>query len=120
MFENILIFRTDRIGDLILTCPAIFTIKKYFANSNLTLVTSKKNYIYAINLNIFKRPLFSSLRGSLSKKNSERIRDLLASDAVLEQYRGQPPYITGITLYMLEISTTKKQKTLYMLDVIII
>ena len=55
MFENILMFRTDRIGDLIATCPAILTIKKYFANSNLTLVTSKKNYIYAINLNIFNK-----------------------------------------------------------------
>ena len=55
MFENILIFRTDRIGDLIVTCPAILTIKKYFVNSNLTLVTSKKNYIYAINLNIFNK-----------------------------------------------------------------
>ena len=44
---NILIFRTDRIGDLLLTCPAIKTIKKYFPNSSLDVVTSEKNFEYA-------------------------------------------------------------------------
>jgi len=28
MINNILIFRTDRIGDLLVSCPAIITIKK--------------------------------------------------------------------------------------------
>ena len=51
--ENILIFRTDRVGDLIYTCPAIFTIKQYFKNSQITLITSDKNYDYAKSLNIF-------------------------------------------------------------------
>ena len=50
---NILIFRTDRIGDLIYSCPVIFTIKQYFKNSQITLITSNKNYDYAKSLNIF-------------------------------------------------------------------
>ena len=51
---NILIFRTDRIGDLLLTCPAIITIKKYFPNSKVSIVTSEKNFQYAKNLHIFE------------------------------------------------------------------
>ena len=53
MVKNILIFRTDRIGDLIFSCPTIITIKNYFKNSNISIVTSKKNFEYAKNLNIF-------------------------------------------------------------------
>ena len=51
--SNILIFRTDRIGDLLVSCPAIVTIKKYIKNSKITLVTSKKNHDYAKKLGIF-------------------------------------------------------------------
>ena len=52
---NILIFRTDRIGDLILTIPTILTIKKYFGEIDITLVASEKNYKYAEKLDIFSR-----------------------------------------------------------------
>ena len=50
---NILIFRTDSIGELILTCPVIISIQKYFKKCNTTLIASEKNYNYARNLNIF-------------------------------------------------------------------
>ena len=46
---NILIFRTDRIGDLIFTCPTILTLKEYFKNSNITLMHNRsvsENVIY--------------------------------------------------------------------------
>ena len=52
---NILIFRTDRIGDLIVTCPVIHTIKQYFNESNIILISSEKNYNYAKSLNIFEK-----------------------------------------------------------------
>ena len=52
---NILIFRTDRIGDLILTIPTILTIKKYFSEIDITLIASEKNYKYAENLGIFSQ-----------------------------------------------------------------
>jgi len=47
MINNILIFRTDKIGDLLISCPAIITIKKNLTSSKITLVTSKNNYEYA-------------------------------------------------------------------------
>ena len=52
---NILIFRTDKIGDLIVTIPTILTIKKYFREIDITLVASEKNYKYANTLGIFNQ-----------------------------------------------------------------
>ena len=54
MTNNILVFRTDRIGDLLITCPAIVTIKKHFPNSSITMIASRKNYDYAKGLKIFE------------------------------------------------------------------
>ena len=53
MINKVLIFRTDRIGDLIFTCPTIISIKKYFKECEITLITSSKNYEYAKSLNLF-------------------------------------------------------------------
>ena len=47
MINDVLIFRTDRIGDLLVTCPAILTIKNNIDNCKVTLVTSKSSYDYA-------------------------------------------------------------------------
>ncbi len=47
MTKNILVFRTDRIGDLLLTCPSIKTIKQNFPESELTVIASERNYTYA-------------------------------------------------------------------------
>ena len=55
MNNNILIFRTDRIGDLLVSCPAIVTIKENIIDSEITLITSKKNYEYAKSFNFFHR-----------------------------------------------------------------
>ena len=53
MVNNILIFRTDRIGDLLFTCPAIISIKKHLKDTKITLIASDKNYHYAKSLKIF-------------------------------------------------------------------
>lgn len=53
MSNNVLIFRTDKIGDLLISCPAIITIKKNINDSKITIITSKNNYEYAKNLKIF-------------------------------------------------------------------
>ncbi len=53
MTKNILVFRTDRIGDLLVTCPSIKTIKEYFPDSKLGIVTSKNNFDYAKTFNFF-------------------------------------------------------------------
>ena len=64
---NILIFRTDRIGDLILTCPTIITIKEYFEKSHITLISSYKNHSYAKSLSIFNE-IYQFPKNSLLKK----------------------------------------------------
>ena len=50
---KVLIFRTDRIGDLIVSGPAIYTINKFFKNAEITLISSRKNYLFAKKLDIF-------------------------------------------------------------------
>ena len=55
MINDVLIFRTDRIGDLLVTCPAILTIKNNIDNCKVTLVTSKRTYDYAKSFDIFEK-----------------------------------------------------------------
>ncbi|MDC0232057.1 hypothetical protein OAJ72_02075 [Pelagibacteraceae bacterium] len=82
MINKILIFRTDRIGDLLVTCPAIITIKKYFKESSITIITSNKNYEYAKSLNLFdnvikfpKTNIFNKIKFiyTLRKKNFDYV-----------------------------------------------
>ena len=67
MSKNILIFRTDRIGDLIVSCPPILTIKESLNDTNLTLVASNKNFVYAKSLNLFNEILLFPDTGIFSK-----------------------------------------------------
>ena len=50
--NNYLIFRTDRIGDFLLTLILINSIKRNDPSSHITLVSSKKNYDYIKSFNI--------------------------------------------------------------------
>ena len=45
--KEILIFRTDRVGDLLFSLLFIKIIKKNFPKCRITLITSSKNYEYA-------------------------------------------------------------------------
>ena len=67
MNNNILIFRTDRIGDLLITLPAIFSIKKHLPNYKITLITSQENYEYAKTFNIFSYIYVFPQNGLISK-----------------------------------------------------
>jgi ADP-heptose:LPS heptosyltransferase len=67
MSKNILIFRTDRIGDLIVSCPPILTIKEYLKDSKLTLIASNKNFAYAKNLDLFNEILLFPETGFFNK-----------------------------------------------------
>ena len=67
MSKRILIFRTDRVGDLIVTCPAILSIKEFFIDCEITLITSYKNNVYAKKLNVFKNIIKYPDKGLLSK-----------------------------------------------------
>ena len=67
MTKNILLFRTDRIGDLLLTCPSIKTIKEHFPDSKLSIVTSEKNFSYAKTFAFFDK-VFLFPKKSIFKK----------------------------------------------------
>ena len=67
MIKNILVFRTDRIGDLLLTCPSIKTIKEHFPESKLSIVTSEKNFLYAKTFSFFDK-VYLFPNGGIIKK----------------------------------------------------
>jgi len=44
-----LIFRTDRLGDFIISCPFIISYKNKFPDSNISIVSSEYNSNYIEN-----------------------------------------------------------------------
>ena len=68
MENNYLIFRTDRLGDFLVSAVLIKSIKKNDPSSNITLITSNKNHFYAKNFSyideiiFFKNNFFSKLK----------------------------------------------------------
>jgi hypothetical protein len=67
MKNKILIFRTDRIGDLLFTSPVILSLKKKINNNSIYLVASEKNYDYAISLNFFDNVYKYPKKGLIKK-----------------------------------------------------
>ena len=53
--KEILIFRTDRIGDLLLYLPLINCLKRNYPSSIISIVCSEKNYSYARDLKLFNK-----------------------------------------------------------------
>lgn len=51
--KKILIFRTDRIGDLLLYLPLINCLKRNYSSATIDIVCSKKNYQYASDIQLF-------------------------------------------------------------------
>ncbi len=49
--NNYLFFRTDRIGDFLMSAVLIKSIKKNDKDSHITVVTSNKNFFYIKSLN---------------------------------------------------------------------
>lgn len=50
-----LIFRTDRLGDFIISCPFIMSYKKKFPNNTITIVSSEYNSNYIRNFNFINK-----------------------------------------------------------------
>tara|TARA_B100000029_G_scaffold511259_1_gene604812 strand:+ start:1468 stop:2457 length:990 start_codon:yes stop_codon:yes gene_type:complete len=67
--KNILLFRTDRIGDFLMTCPSIKTIKDSFPEHKISIVTSEKNFSY-IKTFIYFDKVYQFPKGSIFKKIS--------------------------------------------------
>ena len=69
MTREVLIFRTDRVGDLLATCPAIVSIKKSLKDCRITLVASNKNNVYAKSFDFFDEILTFPNNSLLKKIN---------------------------------------------------
>ena len=48
--KNIIVSRTDKIGDLVLSIPSFYMIKKMYPNSKLTVLVRNYNYDVVKNL----------------------------------------------------------------------
>ena len=65
--ESVLLFRTDRVGDFLLSLSLIKIIKINYPNSKITVVASKKNYDYISSFDevhdviLLKESLFQNL-----------------------------------------------------------
>ena len=53
--NNYLLFRTDRIGDFLLSAILIKSIKRNDKNSFITIIASKKNYDYIKTLKLIDK-----------------------------------------------------------------
>lgn len=67
--SKILLLRNDRIGDLIVSTPFIYTIRKYNPNVTIDILLSEKNIVakravenYVNNIYVFRKKLFSLIK----------------------------------------------------------
>ena len=67
MKKKILIFRTDKIGDLLLSLPLIYTLKDIYKDSDLYLVGSLNNFNFAKEMTIFDEVYNFPLKGIFKK-----------------------------------------------------
>ena len=75
--KKFLIFRTDRIGDFILSCILIKSIKRNKPNSEITVICSDQNYKYVKNYSLvdnaklypkkFVKKILQTLKKTLSE-----------------------------------------------------
>ena len=66
--KKYLIFRTDRIGDFLLTAIILKSIKRNESNSHITIVASKKNFDYVKSFDFIDKVIL--LKKPFSKKKN--------------------------------------------------
>ena len=73
--NSVLLFRTDRVGDFLLSLSLIKIIKKNYPNSKITVVASEMNYKYISSFNevheviILKNNLLSKISLTFKLRN---------------------------------------------------
>ena len=73
---KILIFRTDRIGDLVNTSSVLKSLKKYYKNSEISLVCSEYNSSIALNYEFIDNVLIYNKNDSLLTKIKFFLRNI--------------------------------------------
>ena len=77
--KNVLIFRTDRIGDFLISTPIFSSLKRKFINCKIDIVCSSLNYDYVKSFNFFNKVLlypdnfFKKISFYLSLSNYDHI-----------------------------------------------
>ena len=90
--KNILIFKTDRLGDLLNISPIISNIKLHYPSSEITLICSKYNsslaryYENDLNLIIYKKPLLFFLIKNFQKLITKKYDAILQLDGKNHSY----------------------------------
>ena len=90
--KNFLIFKTDRLGDLINISPIISSIKLHYPSSEITLICSKYNYSLAkyyekdLNLIIYNKPLIFFLVKNFQKLITKKYDAILQLDGKNHSY----------------------------------
>ena len=64
---NYLFFRTDRIGDFLVSAILIKSIKRNDKNSHITVIASNKNFYYIKTLNFIKQNLINACKILIKK-----------------------------------------------------
>ena len=84
--KTFLIFRSDRVGDFLLTLILIKSLKRSFKNCRIIIVASEKNYEliksnkYVDKVVLFPKKKISEIRGFINLINKEKITDIITAD----------------------------------------
>ena len=108
-----LIFRTDRIGDFLLTAILINSIKRNDPYSHITVVSSKKNYAYIQSFKsvdeviLLEKNLFKKIRLIL------RLRSLYYNFIIIHDLKNRSSLISFFLKYGLKIKLNKNLNISY-------
>ena len=96
MINKYLIFRTDRIGDFLITAILIKSIKRNDPNSHIQIISSKKNYTY---IKSFKMDEAVSIPSNLNYESLSGLSNEIKSKLIKVKPKtlGQAIRIDGVT-----------------------
>ena len=118
--SSYLIFRTDRIGDFLLTAIMINSIKRNDPHSQITVVSSKKNYAYIQSFKsvdkviLLERNLFKKIKLIL------RLRSVYYNFIIIHDLKNRSSLISYFLKYGLKIKLNKNLNISYIDNIKII
>ena len=108
-----LIFRTDRIGDFLLTIILINSIKHNDPNSNITVISSKKNYHFIKSFKIINEVII--LKNSLFEKIKliNKLRSNYYDNVIIHDAKNRSSMISLFLKYGLKIKPNNNSNISY-------
>ncbi|MDB3946529.1 hypothetical protein N9404_00380 [Candidatus Pelagibacter sp.] len=71
------IFRTDRLGDFIISCPFIKSYKKHFPNNSMTVISSEYNFNFVNSFDFISKTISMKLKDNLFLRLFDLIKIIL-------------------------------------------